>query len=133
MSNKLSVKIQPSRTYLTLSIIIYLLGIFSAWYYFYSLWLSLGVSVGLSIWLFYFLPKLWLTHPNSIVKISLGADKLIVERNNHSTQQYSVFHLGYQSRFLVIISAGQDSVIIFKDALACASLSQINKYFNAHS
>ena len=134
MRNNLSVKIQPSKIYLSISIAVYLLGIFSAWYYFYSLWLSLAVSIALCFWLVYFLPRfLWLTHPNSIVEISLNMDKLMVTKNNFTTQQYSTFHLEFQSRFLVIIRIGKESVVIFKDALAPASLSKINKYFNAHS
>ncbi|SFV89378.1 hypothetical protein MNB_SUP05-SYMBIONT-5-942 [hydrothermal vent metagenome] len=133
MSTQLGVKIHASKTYLALSIGVYLLGIFSAWAYFYSVWLSLVVSAGFSIWLFYFLPKLQLTHPKSIVKISLEKDKLVVEKNDHSTQQYSVFHCEFQSRFLVIINAGKESIVIFKDALTAASLSQINKYFNANT
>lgn len=134
MSNKLSVKIHASKTYLILSIAVYLLGLFSAWYYFYSAWLSLAVSIALSIWLVYFLPRfLWLTHPNSVVEILLGENKLIMKKNDRSTQQYSTFHPEYQSRFLVIISTGGNSVVIFKDALVAASLSQINQYFNAHT
>ncbi|WXU00080.1 MAG: hypothetical protein Ctma_0789 [Catillopecten margaritatus gill symbiont] len=133
MSNQLSVQIYASKTYLTLSIGVYLLGIFCAWVYFYTIWLSLSVSVGFSIWLFYFLPKLQLTHPNSVVKISLDEDKLAIERNDQSTQQYVTFHRQFQSRFLVIISAGKESIVIFKDALTARSLSKINKYFNAHT
>lgn len=134
MHKQLNIKIQASKIYLTSVIVVYLLGIFSAWYYFYNLWLSLAVSVTLSIWLAYFLPRfLWLTHPNSIVKISLDEDKLTTKKNDHSTQQYSTFHLEYQSRFLVIISAGKDSVVIFKDALTFVPLSKINKYFNART
>lgn len=133
-NEKLNVKIQASKIYLNTSVAVYLLGIFSAWYYFYNVWLSLSVSIALSIWLIYFLPRfLWLTHPNSIVEISLNEDTLTTTKNDQSTQQYSTFHLQYQSRFLVIINIGKDSVVIFKDALSCVPLSQINKYFNAHT
>jgi hypothetical protein len=40
------------------------------------------------------------------------------------------FYPVYQSRFLLIINAGKESVVIFKDALAPQSLSQFNRYFN---
>ncbi len=131
MDNKLNIKIQASKIYLTLSIFIYCLGLFATWYYFYTLWLSVILSGLLSIWLFYFLPKsVNLTHPNSIVKMVLNKDKLTIEKNDHSTQQFSVFYPSYQSRFLIIINAGKESVVIFKDALASQSLSQLNRYFN---
>ncbi len=134
MSDTLNIKIQTSKTYLASSLVIYLLGIFSAWYYFYNIWFSLAVSIALSLWLIYFFPRfLWLTHPKSVVGISLDVDKLTVTKNDNSTQQYSIFHLEYQSNFLAIISTGKSSIVIFKDALASASLSQINKYFNAHT
>ncbi|CAB9538934.1 hypothetical protein BROOK1789B_229 [Bathymodiolus brooksi thiotrophic gill symbiont] len=127
MNNKLSM----SKIYLTISLGTYLLSLFATWYYFYAIWLSLGMSVLFSLWLVYFLPRaVWLSHPNSIVKISLEKDRLTLEKNDHSTQQYSAFYPVYQSRFLLIINAGKESVVIFKDALAPQSLSQFNRYFN---
>jgi hypothetical protein len=84
-----------------------------------------------SIWLLYFLPKnVWLTRADSIVKITLDENKLIFEKNDQSVHQYSIFYLTYQSQFLVIINAGKESLVIFKDALTTQSLSQINRYFN---
>lgn len=134
MHNQLSVKIQASKIYLTSSIVVYLLALFSTWHYFYNIWLSLALNIALSIWLIYFLSKfIWLTHSNSIVEISLDENGLTTKKNNHSIQQYPAFKLEYQSRFLTIISAKKDSVVIFKDALTSVPLSQINKYLNAHT
>jgi hypothetical protein len=120
-----------SKIYLTLSLAVYLIGLFATWYYFYAIWLSLVISALFSLWLIYFLPRsVWLSHPNSIVKISLDKNKLTLKKNNYSTQQYTAFYPAYQSRSLLIINAGKESVVIFKDALASQSLSQFNQYFN---
>jgi len=124
-------KLEASAIYLTLSLATYLLVLFATWYYFYNIWLSLGMSALLSLWLVYFLPRaVWLSHPRSVVKISLDKNRLTLERKNHSTQQYTAFYPAYQSRFLLIINVGKESVVIFKDALASQSLSQFNRYFN---
>jgi hypothetical protein len=60
----------------------------------------------------------------------LDKNRLTIEKNNHSIQQSLVFYPAYQSRFLIIINVGKESVVIFKDALASQSLSQLNRYFN---
>lgn len=129
--NALNIDIQASNTYLAISITVFLLNLFATWYYLDSLWLSLAISIGLSLWLLYFLPKfVQLTHPHSIVKILFFRERVIIQKNNHSTQQYTKFHLQYQSNFLVIICVGKHSVVIFKDALTTNSLSVINHYLN---
>ncbi len=129
--DSVNVKIQTSKIYLILSIATYLLGLFVTWYYFYTIALSLGISILLSLWLIYFLPRtVWLSHPNSIIKMALNKDTLTIEKNDHSTQQYTAFYPAYQSRFLLIIAAGTQSVVIFKDSLAPQSLSTLNRYFN---
>lgn len=130
MNNKIELNLQASNIYVTLSISVYLLSLFVAWYYYYTMWLSIVVSVLLSVWLFYFLPKLRLKQPNAIIKVSLDKDKLITERNNRSIQQFATFYPAYQSRFLVIINVGKESIVIFKDALTLGSISVLNRYFN---
>ncbi|SFV88770.1 hypothetical protein MNB_SUP05-SYMBIONT-7-155 [hydrothermal vent metagenome] len=134
MHNALHIDIGVSNTYLAISVAACLLSLFLTWYYFYSLWLSLIISIGLLGWWVVFLPRfLWLSHPHSIVKILLFEKYIIIEKNDHSTQQYTEFHAQYQSRFLVIIHAGKNTVVIFKDAVVSNSLSAINRYFNAHA
>jgi hypothetical protein len=130
----LSVKIRISKNYLAISLGVYLLSLFSAWYYFYSIWLSLSVSLALSVWLANFLPKnVLLTHPDSITKIALNKKQISIEKYNQSTEQYPWFYPAYQSRFLVIIEAGKESIVIFKDAIDSQSLSQLNRYLNANT
>ncbi len=133
-SDGLVVQIKTSKIYLAISLGVYLLSLFSAWHYFYSLWLSLAISLVLSLWLVNFLPKnILLTKPNSITKITLNKKQIAIEKNNQSSQQYPWFYPAYQSRFLVIISAGKESVVIFKDAIDSRSLSKLNRYLNANT
>ena len=133
-SDGLVVKIRTSKTYLAISVGVYLLSLFSVWHYFYNIWLSLGVSFVLSIWLANFLPKnVLLTQPDSITKIALNKKQITIEKNNQSTEQYPWFYPAYQSRFLVIIEAGKESVVVFKDAIDSQSLSQLNRYLNANT
>lgn len=133
MQKSLAIKIQPSKSYLTLTILACLLSLFASWYYFYHLWLSILINVMLLIWLYYFLPKMvLLNQPDSITHIVVGEGRLFIEKNNHSTRQYSGFYPLYQSRFLVIIGAGKQSIVIFKDATQARSLSALNRIINAH-
>ncbi|HIF48237.1 hypothetical protein [Candidatus Thioglobus sp.] len=133
-SDGLVVKIRTSKNYLAISVGVYLLSLFSVWHYFYNIWLSLGVSFVLSIWLANFLPKnVLLTQPDSITKIALNKKQITIEKNNQSTEQYPWFYPAYQSRFLVIIEAEKESVVVFKDAIDSQSLSQLNRYLNANT
>ena len=133
-SDGLVVQIKASKIYLAISIGVYLLSLFSAWHYFYNIWLSLSISLALSAWLANFLPKnVLLTQPHSITKIVLNKKQITIEKNNQSTGQYPWFYPAYQSRFLVIIEAGKESVVVFKDAIDSQSLSQLNRYLNANT
>ncbi|SMN00141.1 hypothetical protein SPONL_1098 [uncultured Candidatus Thioglobus sp.] len=133
MSDAISLEIQASKIYLSLTLAVYCFSLLVAWYYFYNIWLSLGVSALLCLSLFGFLPKLRLTDANSITKIMLNNDRLTIQKNNKSLQHYTQFYPSYQSNFLLIISVKKNSIIIFKDSLASQSLSQLNRYFNAKS
>ncbi len=134
MTEQLSLGIQTSKTYLVLTISTYLLSLFSAWHFFYNFWLSAIISVALSVWLYYFLPKrVLLTRPDSIKKISLDQTKIIITKNNGRTQQYPWFYPAYQSQFLVIIEAGKEQLVIFKDAIEPQSLSTLNRLLNANT
>ncbi|MBL4761616.1 MAG: hypothetical protein JKY93_02835 [Gammaproteobacteria bacterium] len=133
-SDGLVVQIKTSKIYLAISIGVYLLSIFSAWHYFYNIWLSLSISLALSVWLANFLPKnVLLTQPASITKITLNKKQISIEKNNQPAGQYPWFYPAYQSRFLVIIEAGKESIVIFKDAIDSQSLSQLNRYLNANT
>ncbi len=133
-SNGLVVQIKISKIYLAISIGVYLLSLFSAWYYFYNIWLSLSISFTLSVWLANFLPKnALLTQPDSITKITLNKKQIAIERNNQPAGKYPWFYPAYQSRFLAIIEAGKESIVIFKDTIDSQSLSQLNRYLNANT
>jgi len=132
--DELVIQIKTSKIYLAISLVVYLLSLFSAWYYFYSLWLSLSLSVFLTIWLANFLPKnVLLKKPSSITKITLNKKQITIVNNNQLDRQYPWFYPAYQSRFLVIIEAGKESVVVFKDAIDSHSLSQLNRYLNANT
>ncbi len=134
MIDQLELQIQPSKTYLILTIVTYFLNLFSAWYFFYDFWLSAIISIALSVWLYYFLPKrVLLTRPSSITKITLDQAKITIKKNDGSTQQYPWFYPAYQSRFLVIIEPGKEQVVIFKDAIESQSLSTLNRLINANT
>ena len=133
-SDGLIVQIKTSKIYLAISIGVYLLSLFSAWYYFYNIWLSIGVSLALSVWLANFLPKnVLLTQPDSITKIVLNKKQIAIEKNKQPAGKYPWFYPAYQSRFLVIIEVGKESIVIFKDAIDSQSLSQLNRYLNANT
>lgn len=134
MTDPLALHLQPSKIYLILTLSVYLLSLFCAWYWFYAVGLSVAISASLSAWLYYFLPKtVRLTHPDSIVKIVLDKTTLNTTKKNGTTQQYPWFYPTYQSRFLVIIETKKEAVVIFKDAIEPPSLSMLNRFINAHT
>ena len=62
------------------------------------------------------------------------SDRLIaIEKNNQPTGQCPWFYPAYQSQSLVIIEAGKESVVVFKDVTDSQSLSQHNRYLNANT
>ncbi len=134
MSDKLTIKIKPSKIYLILTISTYLLALFSVWYYFYNFWISLVMSIVLSLWLYYFLFKIvLLARHDSITQITLSQNYLIIQKKDQSTQQYSKFYPAYQSRFLLIINFEKECIVVFKDSLKEESLSKLNNFLNAHT
>ena len=134
MSNELTLEIHPSKTYLALTLFVYCLSILTFWHYSYNSWLSIALSLLTTAWLIYFIPRfVQLTHHNSIVKISFDNNHLLITKNSQNTQQYPCFYPAFQSRFLVIIHAGKESIVIFKDAINSPSLSQLNRHLNANT
>lgn len=132
MNENLSIKILPSKIYLMLCIFVALLSVFVVWYYFYNFWLSIGISLALLYWLTGFLKKtVLLTHPQSIIKITINEHHLQVEKTDKSLQEYPQFRVVYQSWFLVIIVFGKQQLVIFTDATETHSLSMINRFLNA--
>lgn len=134
MSNALTLKIYPSNTYLILTLVAYFFSILTFWYYSYSPWLSAILSLLTTAWLIYFISRfVQLTHPKSTIKILFDNNTLSITKNTQNTQQYPYFYPAFQSRFLVIIHAGKESIVIFKDATQSQSLSQLNRYLNANT
>ncbi len=134
MSKTLSIDLKPSKIYLVLSSLVYLLALFTIWYYFYNFYLSIILSAALLFLAYQFFPKfIFLTKNDSIKKITLDNQQITIEKNNKKTTQYPWFYSAYQSRFLVIINTGKESIVIFKDSIKNQSLSQINRTLNANT
>lgn len=127
MTESLTLELKPSKIYLMLSLSIHLLLIFCTWYYFHNIWLSIGISIVLVSHLYYFSRKILLLNNNSTKKITINNNSIVVENNQNKSNKYPHFYCEYQSTLLVIISAGKESVIIFKDSLENQSLSGLNR------
>ncbi|MBT5784199.1 MAG: hypothetical protein HOI13_03290 [Candidatus Thioglobus sp.] len=134
MSETLVINLKPSKYYLTLSSLVYLLSLFTSWYYFYHLYLSILLSITLSVLAYQFFAKIiFLAKGESVKKITLSDKQLSVEKQNKSVKKYPWFYPTYQSSFLVIITFGKESIVIFKDSVEHHSLSKLNKLINANT
>lgn len=124
IDEQLALDLLPSKIYLSISILLYLLGFFAIFWYFYSIYLSLILSGVLLLLAYYFFPKsIFLTKPDSIKHIIIDSAGSI--SINHG--RYAIFNCEYQSPFLVIISSGKRHIVVFKDALKSHSLSHLNR------
>ncbi|HIG89335.1 hypothetical protein [Candidatus Thioglobus sp.] len=134
MNETLAITLKPSKYYLILSLLVYLLGLFTVWHYSYNFYLSALLSIALLVLAYRFFPKsIFLTKDESTNKITLNNERLTVEKNNKEIKQYSLFYPAYQSSLLVIITAGKKSIVVFKDSVEHNSLSQLNKFLNANT
>lgn len=124
------IKLQSSKIHLILTLAVYVISLFSAWYYAPYVWLSLLISLLLFISLHNFLPAAVLRNqPQSIVQMCIHYNHISLQQNNQVSKQYHSFSCVYHSRFLLIITLGKKQLLIFKDTTALplsSILTQIN-------
>ncbi|MBE8189441.1 MAG: hypothetical protein HAW58_00900 [Candidatus Thioglobus sp.] len=130
MSN-LIIELQPSKTYLLLSVGVYFLCLLAIWYYLPQLALGLGLSGFLSIWFWYFLRKNVFWKQASVCKIGFTNEQITLEKNDKSSKKYSMKMPVFQSPFLIIFKFSKQPLVIFKDACKNQSLSSINRICRA--
>jgi hypothetical protein len=128
---QINFKLQSSKTYLNLSILIHVCTLIVVWFADFNNYVTLIFSVALIAHFKYLIPHILLTKSNAILAFTLVDNKIITTDKNNNQQKYTYVYCAYQSRLLVIIITGKRSLIIFKDALANNSLSQLNRLLNA--
>ncbi|MBW5290333.1 MAG: hypothetical protein Rsou_1519 [Candidatus Ruthia sp. Asou_11_S2] len=126
-----SLNIKPSKSYFILSTLLHLLTLFVAWKYAFNLYISIVISVLLVAHWYYLNRQVLLLTNNAIKEIHLTKGLVKTTNNHHQTHKYLQAYCAYQSRFLVIINLGKQSLVIFKDSVANHSLSQFNRILNA--
>ncbi len=131
MSESLNIKLKPSKSYFILSTLLHLLTLFVAWKYAFNLYTSIVISVLLVAHWYYLSRRILLLTNNAIKEINLTKGLIKTTNNRHQTHEYPQVYYAYQSRFLVIINVGKQSLVIFKDSVANHSLSQLNRILNA--
>ncbi|BBB23868.1 conserved hypothetical protein [Isorropodon fossajaponicum endosymbiont JTNG4] len=104
---------------------------FVAWQYAFNLYTSIVISVLLVAHWYYLNRQILLLTNNAIKEINLTKGLVKTTNNHHQTHEYPQAYCVYQSRFLVIINLGKQSLVIFKDSVANHSLSQLNRILNA--
>jgi hypothetical protein len=128
---QINFKLQSSKTYLNLSILIHVCTLIVVWFADFNNYVTLIFSVALIAHFKYLMSHILLTKSNAILAFTLVDNKIITTDKNNNQQKYTYVYCAYQSRLLVIIITGKRSLIIFKDALANNSLSQLNRLLNA--
>ncbi|MBC8493960.1 MAG: hypothetical protein ISR70_01620 [Candidatus Thioglobus sp.] len=133
MTEKHSFKLQASKLYFGLSLIVHLCTLFVVWAYQHNLYTSLILSLILIIHFQYLNRSIFLQTPDSILDFSLENQQLITTNKLGEKQEYPHVYCAYQSRFLVIIVAKKRPLIVFRDALTGHSLSHLNRLLNART
>jgi hypothetical protein len=128
---QINFKLQSSKTYLNLSILIHVCTLIVVWFADFNNYVTLIFSVALIAHFKYLIPHILLTKSNAILAFTLVDNKIITTDKNNNQQKYTYVYCAYQSRLLVIIITGKRSLIIFKDSVANNSLSQLNRLLNA--
>ena len=130
-TSQLSLKLQPSNSYLVISIFIYGLCLILPWWRLDSFWLNIALTVAIGISAMTYFPKyVLLTKENSIDSIALGDGNTSFSSKGGKTQLQTKYTVTYQSRHLVIIRFGKVRVPIFKDSVEENSLSSLNRFLN---
>ena len=130
-TRQLNLKLQPSKSYLTISLFVYGLCLILPWWRLDSLWLNIVLTAAIGISAITFFPKyVLLTKESSIVSIALGDGDTSVSSKDGKTQFQTKYLVTYQSRHLVIIRLGKVRVPIFKDSIEENSLSSLNRFLN---
>jgi hypothetical protein len=116
--------LKPSKIYLYLVLSLQGWVLLAIWYYLSGHW-AWVLSGLLLVQVRYFYQQ-W---KNTMVKnLGIVDNTLIVD-----CERYPLFYCSYQSNFLVIITANNRQIVIFKDSLVNASFSQLNKLLNVKS
>jgi len=124
-------KLQVSKIYLKISILVHLFALIVIWLYSFNSFVSLALSIALITHLYFLNLSIFLKKSNTILSFSLNDKTLTTTDKMGNSQQYPCVYCVYQSQFLVIINLGKNSLVIFKDSLASHSLSQLNRLLNA--
>jgi len=131
VTERVTFKLQASKTYLSISILIHLFALVIIWLYSFNNYVSLVLSVILIMHFYFLNVQILLKKSSAILSFSLNDKAITTTDKQGNNQQYPCVYCAYQSQFLVIISLNKGSLVIFKDSLASHSLSQLNRLLNA--
>ncbi len=130
MTDPVHLTLKPSNIYYLLSLGVHLATILVIWAYSINNYISFGASVFVIYGWYSLAQKISLKTPGSICSIELNQNFIYLKDNTGKVLQYPQFFCAYQSNFLVIINAGKQSLILFKDSIVGQSLSKLNLALN---
>ena len=132
MSTKqINLELQPSTSYLVISLLIYALCLILQWWRLESIWLNIALTVAIGFSAMTFFGRyVLLSKSNAITSITLEDDHASFSAKNGETPAHGNYSISYQSRVLVIIRLGKIYVPVFKDNLTEGNLSSLNRFIN---
>jgi hypothetical protein len=131
VTESITFKLQASKTYLSISILIHLFALVVIWLYSFNNYASLALSAILVVHFYFLNLQILLKKSSAILSFSLNDKAITTTDKEGNSQQYPCVYCAYQSQFLVVINLNKGSLVIFKDSLVSHSLSQLNRLLNA--
>jgi hypothetical protein len=130
-TSQLKLKLQPSKSYLAISLCIYALCLLLPWWRLDTFLINVAITALIFISAITFFPKfVLLSKETSITEITLGEGNTSLSAKDGETKFHSNYLVTYQSRLLIIIRFGKTYVPIFKDSVQENNLSSLNRFLN---
>ncbi len=123
--------LQPSKTYLILAIFIYIFSIAIVISY-ANLLLMLVLLLIIAYFATKFFTKLTGSQSDDIIAIQINPNSIILHNKNGSKLQQVIAKPLFSSSYLLIISTDKKPLVIFKDSLKNAKISQLKYFFTIY-
>ncbi len=124
--------LQPSKIYLLLSIFVYTFSI-SVVISYANLVLMLVLLIIIAYFATRFFAKIIAFKDDDIIAIQIEQSNMILHKKNGNKLQQIITKPIFSSAYLLIISVNKQPLVIFKDSIKNAKISQLHYFFTIYS
>ena len=123
--------LQPSKIYLILAIFIYVFGL-SVVISYANLSLMLILLIVIAYFATRFFIKIISFKDNDIIAIQVNKSNMILHQKNGNKLKQIITKPIFSSTYLLIINTDKQPLVIFKDSIKSAKISQLNYFFTIY-